>query len=393
MNKYFILLLVLCSVQVSAQDPVKVQVFEDFPVNFQGEKEDTTDVMMFQGGRLIFKKVEAPVFKKGTDVKVKITLKSAGDRWDKSGSLFVVTDPEKIDLLDIAREEKDYPKASVVFNTYPGVRKTEKYTPALEILRFMTPFGVGYYSDEEKNPRIEYNRPVYVPKWAEAAVWEQDISDLAEEVTGDFYIGLWLDTWTDEGFVVDVSLEYSGRPAKKRKVIPLVNTVYYVGQKIPDLFAFTDLNVEFELPKNAKNATLHYITTGHGGHSGGDEFIKIRNQVTFDGETVIDTIPWRDDCASFRRFNPSSGVWTRKDTAYAYIDGKKEIVPVRERLASSDLSRSNWCPGSKVKPMTADLGALEKGKHKLSIHIPATPADGDKLNHWLVSAYITYEVD
>ncbi|HET7361652.1 MAG TPA: PNGase F N-terminal domain-containing protein [Salinimicrobium sp.] len=391
MNKYLVLFVILWSMQASAQYPVKIQVFEDFPVNFKGEKRDTSEVIMFQGGRLIFKRIEAPVFEEGTDVQVKMTLKSAGDPWDKSGSLFVITDPEKINLMDIARGKKEYPATSGVLEKYPGIRKSENYTPPLEILRFMTPFGVGYFSDEEKNPRIKYNRPVYVPKWEDKVVWEQDISALAQEVTGDFYLGLWLDTWTNEGYIVDVSLEYSGRPKTKREVIPLVNTVYYAGQEYPDLFAFTDLNVEFELPENAKNAKLHYITTGHGGHNGGDEFIKIRNKVTLDGKVVIDTIPWRDDCASFRRFNPSSGVWTRKDTAYAYVDGEKELIAVKERLASSDLSRSNWCPGSKVEPIIAELGALEEGKYKLSIHIPATPIDGDKLNHWLVSAYLTYE--
>lgn len=50
-------------------------------------------------------------------------------------------------------------------------------------------------------------------------------------------------------------------------------------------------------------------------------------------------------------FNPSSGVWTRKDTAFAYTKERvREYKPIEERLASSDLSRSNWCPGSQVFP-------------------------------------------
>jgi len=50
-------------------------------------------------------------------------------------------------------------------------------------------------------------------------------------------------------------------------------------------------------------------------------------------------------------------------------------------LASSDLSRSNWCPGSKVEPFEVSLGDLVKGKHSLKISIPATKAEEGKANH------------
>ena len=113
----------------------------------------------------------------------------------------------------------------------------------------------------------------------------------------------------------------------------------------------------------------------------------------FDNKLVLDTIPWRDDCASFRRFNPTSGVWLKKDSV-SYINSKTnkyDIKEIEERLASSDLSRSNWCPGSSVEPMVVKLNDLKAGSHVLRIKIPATPVDGDKLNHWLISAYLTYD--
>ncbi|UJH93016.1 hypothetical protein LZ575_16475 [Antarcticibacterium sp. 1MA-6-2] len=118
----------------------------------------------------------------------------------------------------------------------------------------------------------------------------------------------------------------------------------------------------------------------------------MRNKVSVNNEVVINFIPWRDDCAAFRRFNPSSGVWTRKDTAYAYNSNRERVFKeIEERLASSDLSRSNWCPGSKVSPKVAELGDLKKGTYQVNISIDGTPINGDKLNHWLVSAYITYK--
>lgn len=388
---FLILLSFLVTGIGNAQEAQKITVFDQVPLNFNGERKQINNVEYLQDGRIVYTKIKAPSFPKGTDVKVIMHLKSAGDRWDKSGSLFVIPDSTKTTFLDIAQAKREYPKASGQ-DDYPGIKIGDDYEPALEILRFMTPFGVGYYSDEEKNPLIEYSRPVYVPKWENEVVWEMDVSQLASELQGDILIGVWLDTWTPEGYEISVELEYSGRPLPAPKVMPIVNTVYYAGQKHPDLFSFHPLKAQFELPMDAKSVKLYYITTGHGGHSGGDEFIKLKNVITVDNKKVLDTIPWRDDCASFRRFNPSSGVWIKKDSARFYNDkGDREIKEIEERLASSDLSRSNWCPGSKVEPMVVDLGDLKEGRHEMSIAIDATPIDGDKLNHWLVSAYVTYE--
>ena len=45
-------------------------------------------------------------------------------------------------------------------------------------------------------------------------------------------------------------------------------------------------------------------------------------------------------------------------------------VIIEERIASSDYSRSGWCPGSKVTPEIIELGKLLKGEHSISISIP-----------------------
>lgn len=374
----------------NAQNPSTYKVFEKQPINFTGDKGTDTDAVRLMDGRLVYKKVTVPTFANGTDVKIKLTVRSAGDRWDKSGSCFVVTDPEKLSILSIAEKGEKFPTDSYVDDKYAGFVTGKNYNPVVELMRFMTPFGVGHYSDN----KVKYRRPVYIPSWEKQVVWEHDITDLESLVTGTFYVGVWIDTWTSEGYDFDMELTYSDRKQRKVSVLPIVNTIPYVrGQQIPDNFAHKDLEQTIQLKKDAKNVKLHYITTGHGGHSGGDEFIKIKNSVYFDGKLVLDTIPWRDDCASFRRFNPTSGVWIKKDSA-SYISPetrKYEIKEIEERIASSDLSRSNWCPGSFVEPMVVDLGNLKAGNHDIKIKIPATPVDGDKLNHWLVSVYLTYE--
>lgn len=372
-----------------AQNPSSHEIFKKQPINFGGEKGTDSDAISLMSGRLVYKKVTVPEFENGTDVNIKLTVRSNGDRWDKSGSCFVDTDPKKLSILSITEKEEQFPEDSFVDEKYAGFVTGKTYVPVVELMRFMTPFGVGYYSDN----KVKHRRPVYIPSWEKEVVWEQDITDLESLVTGTFYVGVWIDSWTEEGYEFDMELTYSNRTQQKVSVLPIVNTIPYVGgQQIPDNFAHHDLEQTIVLKEDAKNVKLHYITTGHGGHSGGDEFIKIKNSVYFDNQLVLDTIPWRDDCASFRRFNPTSGVWLKKDTA-SYISPETnsyETKEIEERIASSDLSRSNWCPGSFVAPMVVNLGDLEAGTHTIKIKIPATPVDGDKLNHWLVSAYLTY---
>ena len=83
-------------------------------------------------------------------------------------------------------------------------------------------------------------------------------------------------------------------------------------------------------------------------------------------------------------------MWLIEDTAQ-YIDLKTweyDEKVIEERLASSDLSRSYWCPGSDVMPEEAHLN-IGAGKHTFTFSIPeAQPIDGDKLNHWFISAYL-----
>ncbi|WP_432221040.1 PNGase F N-terminal domain-containing protein [Flavobacterium sp. TMP13] len=375
---------------VNAQEATHHTIFNKQPLNFGGAKGTDPEAVSLMSGRVVYKKVTMPTFKNGTDVKIKLTVRSNGDRWDKSGSCFVVSDPKKLSILSLTEKNEKFPTDSYVDDKYAGFVAGSTYNPVVELMRFMTPFGVGHYSDN----KVKNRRPVYIPSWEKQVVWEHDITDLESLVTGTFYVGIWIDSWTPEGYEFDLELTYSNRKQHKVMVLPLVNTIPYVGgQQIPDNFAHKELETVFNLKKNVKNVKLHYITTGHGGHSGGDEFIKIKNSVYFDNKLVLDTIPWRDDCASFRRFNPSSGVWIKKDSA-SYINEKTntyEVKEIEERIASSDLSRSNWCPGSSVEPMVVKLSDLKAGSHALRIKIPATPVEGEKLNHWLVSAYLTYE--
>ena len=243
-----LILVVFTMINVNAQEELVQNVFDHQSINFGGEKGIDKEVTSLQSGRLIYKKVTVPKFKKGTDVTIKLTLRSNGDRWDKSGSCFVITDPEQISILNVSKGEKEFPLKSTMEEKFRGVLATENYKPAVEILRFMTPFGVGHYSDDGK----KYRKPVYIPTWEKQVVWEHDISDLTTVVSGTFYVGIWIDTWTKEGYNVDLSFTYSNRPKKAIKVIPLVNTVPY-GATYNGLIA---ISIYFHVHLSARLKTL-----------------------------------------------------------------------------------------------------------------------------------------
>lgn len=358
---------------------------------------DSAGIIHLTNGRIILKKITLPDYKRNVKVNLKLTVASNGDRWDKSGSCFVLPKESAINLLNIAQGKSKFPQVdSLKLENMIGIVPGKGYLPTVELMRFMTPFGVGHYSNND-DTLTSKRRPVYIPKWEDCVQWEQDITDLYPLLEGEAYVGIYIDTWTPEGYVASMDIDVKESPLAcdvmpKRHVEPLMNTVYYMGQSYPDIFARKDVSTEFTVPKGAKNVRLKYIVTGHGGHSGGDEFVKKRNVLSVDGKEVYNFIPWRDDCASFRRFNPATGVWLIKRLA-SYI-GKKgyEEKEVEEPLASSDLSRSNWCPGSDVVPEEVSLGNLAPGKHTFTVSIPEAQAvDGNKLNHWLVSAYLVWD--
>lgn len=348
-------------------------------------------------GRIILKKIQLPKVKRDVKLTAKVTLTSNGDRWDKTGSCFIIPSNSKIDMIKVANGEAEYPTVKPEFTEkFKGVILDTDYYPTVEIMRFMTPFGVGHYSDNKDSIAIERRRPVYIDEWAPNVEWTQDISDLYSLLTDEVYVGVFVDTWTTEGYKVSVEIDMEESEVKQDKLIkqtvtPLVNTIYYQGQGIPDIFNRQDLLVNFNIPKNAKNVRLKYIVTGHGGLSGGDEFVPNENIISIDDEVIHRFTPWRTDCASFRRFNPSTGTWLIKREASYIAKNGAGLKEIEEILGSSDLSRSNWCPGSVVDPVVLPLTNCTAGNHQLRISIPKAQSAADGLNHWLVSAYLVWE--
>ena len=349
---------------------------------------DETGVLRLDAGRVLLKKVKLPNYNLQPSVTVNVTLTSNGDPWDKSGSLFVI--PTTVDLDTLSFRNKAFFEAQSEVN-YPGIVPTQfkgsTYLPNLELLRFMTPFGVGHFTKDE---RVKDRKPPYIPHWEKEVNWSQDVTHLLPLLEDEAYIGVYIDTWTKQGYNLSVNLDFKesdipNHIKKKQTVVPIVNTVKYDGDQANyDGFAKGDIAVEIPAGHDYKNAKLYYITTGHGGHSEGDEFVKKENIITLNGEIIKQFIPWRDDCASFRRFNPTSGTWLAKD----FMEDEKS----NDHIASSDLSRSNWCPGSDVTPEIIALEHLENKPHTFKFSIPeAQESKENEHNYWMVSAYIIYD--
>lgn len=381
---------------------LSVQVFDKANVCFQpdryGQFSEEADMVRLMNGRIVLKKINIPEYKRNITMSAEIILQSNGDRWDKTGSCFVIPKDAATNLINICKGEKQYPAVDAAqLEKLVGVLPAGDYVPNIELMRFMTPFGVGYFSKPE-NEISKHRKPVYIDQWADSVVWRQDITDLYPALAGEVYVGIYIDTWTDLGYLASLKLEIKESSIKEdgrrdQHLLPIINTVPYAMQEYPDIFARKDILTEIDVPKGAKDVRLKYITTGHGGHSGGDEFTKQLNEVKVDGRTVLSFIPWRTDCASFRRFNPGTGVWLEKRIA-SYISeetGEYTEKEIEEPVGSSDFSRSNWCPGTDVWPEEVSLGTLAPGKHTIVFSIPnAQPAVGNKQNHWLISSYLVW---
>lgn len=333
------------------------------------------DWLRFDAGRVLLRPIVVPDRARRCEITLAMTLRSAGDPWDKSGSVFAFADAEGRRFMERLAEG-----LQADTTTFAGVMADATGTPPLELLRFITPFGAGHFSD---HPKAESWRPVSVDAWADSVHWQRDVSAFQPwfEAADTVWVGLYVDTWTPEGYEVDLELRFEESDlacdhAPTHQILPLWNTTRLAHDQ-RDYTGFPDGPLRTVLAGISGDVTCHLITTGHGGHEGGDEFTPQVHRLEVEGNRTAEWTPWRTDCGAFRRFNPSSGVW------------EVEHAGRTERLASSDLSRSNWCPGSDVPPLAFDLGRWDGTACEVALAIPEAQRYGeDAFNFWNVSAYL-----
>jgi len=339
--------------------------------NPQGEFLNQT--YKYAGGTVILKKVKLPGTRAGDQLFIELTQYSKGDAYDRTGTVFVIPTGKQRNFLNALTKGIDQVPFFTARNgkSYQGMTATPGYDPAVELLRFFTPFGVRHFNEQVK---------VYGQTWENAAFYKQEITDLIPLLRGEVWIGAFIGNYDKGGHSVTLQLKYypgsqtvSERTEPAAFAMPLFNTLNIMemaGQNYGTLFDTDSLTVEFEIPEGVKNLKLRYLTTGHGGWGGGDEFNPKENRIIIDNQVVYSFTPWRTDCGTWRKYNPSSG---------NFWNG----------LTSSDYSRSGWCPGSATDPVFIPLDDLQPGKHVMKVAIPQGQPEGGSFSAWCVSGVLT----
>lgn len=346
-----------------------IEVFKDEVINFSDASKSNDSILRFANGTIILKKVKFPEIKPGSQTYVELTEQSNGDAYDRTGSVFAIPVDEEHSFFNGL---KNGITALPLYENgngkkYYGVTLDGNYTPLLELIRFFTPFGIKQYNHVKLKDKV----------WHEIVPYRQEISELQSKLSNkEYWIGTFIGNYDKGGHKINLSItihQDNNLNNKSNFVLPLFNTTNVMEMAQQDygtMFSSDNgLEVNFVLDKNIKNATLRYITTGHGGWEAGDEFVPKKNTILLDGQQAFAFIPWRQDCGSYRLFNPVSG---------NFDNG----------LSSSDYSRSNWCPGTVTNPEFISLGDLKAGKNTIIVRIPQGASEGNYFSSWNVSGVL-----
>jgi GLPGLI family protein len=347
-----------------------ISVFKEEIINFSDAFKSNDSIMRFANGTIAVRKISIPAIAKGSQVFLDVTEQSNGDAYDRTGSVFIIPMQKSKSFFEGLQNGV---KALPIYDNgngklYQGIVATETYTPLLELMRFFTPFGIKQYNTITLKDKT----------WEDRVSYRQDVSELTAAMSNqEVYIGTFIGNYDKGGHKVSVNLtihpEEEVTIAKPSEVIALFNTnnvMEMAGQEYGTLFSSNKgLEVTFNLEKDLKNARIRYITTGHGGWENGDEFVPKRNSIYLDGKEVFHFTPWREDCGSYRLYNPASG---------NFPNG----------LSSSDYSRSNWCPGTMTNPVYIELEDLKAGSHTIQVKIPQGANEGPSFSSWNVSGVL-----
>jgi GLPGLI family protein len=348
-----------------------IEIFKEQIINFSSESKSNDSILRFANGTIAVRKIKFPAIKSGSQIFADVTEQSNGDAYDRTGSFFIIpTDKELSFLNGLQNGVKSLPiYSNGNGKDYQGVVSTENYNPIIEMMRFFTPFGVKQYNYLELKDK----------NWHDKVIYRQDISDLASLLSEkEVWIGINIGNYDKGGHKVSVNITIHPEESsiKSKQIVPLFctnNVMEMAGQEYGTMFNNEKgLEVNFTLDKPMKNAKLRYITTGHGGWENGDEFVPKKNSIYLNGKEIFSFTPWRQDCGSYRLYNPASG---------NFPNG----------LSSSDYSRSNWCPGMVTFPIYIDLGDLEIGAHAMQIKIPQGLPEGTSFSSWNISGVLIGE--
>ncbi len=343
-------------------------------------------VLHFAGGTLALKRVRLPKLPSHYQTFIELHQRSNGDAYDRTGSVFVIPQGyfgqtffdginNHPDSLPIITGKDGQKYQGIAFKRWEEGEWVLYYQPPVELMRFFTPFGVGHFNDRVKLDGLE---------WEDETYYKQEVTDLSGYLQGeDVLIGVWIGNYDGGGHKVTLDIKsypgsdlwddssWEGDDEICKSLFNTCNVLEMAGQNYGKIFGTDSLTVTVEIPE-AKSVKLRYISTGHGGWDGGDEFTPKANTILIDGKHAFTYTPWRCDCGRYREWNPVSG---------NFWNG----------MSSSDYSRSGWCPGTATQPVYFDLSGLEPGNHTITVAIPQGEPLGGSFSHWSVSGVLLIE--
>ncbi|MCR4737099.1 MAG: hypothetical protein K5846_02940 [Bacteroidales bacterium] len=371
---------------------ITTRIFDDVQLSWgqknshvEGNIYDNTpfdSVLHYAGGTLALKRVRLPQLPRHYQTFIELHQRSNGDAYDRTGSVFVIPTGyhgpifftginEHPDSLPSITGKDGQKYQGIAFTRWIDGEVVQYYQPPVELMRFFTPFGVGHFNDRVQIDELE---------WADGTYYKQEVTDLSAYLQGEVWIGVWIGNYDGGGH--KVTLDIKSYPGSERwddsnregddeickSLFNTCNVLEMAGQNYGKIFGTDSLSVTVYIPE-PKNTRLRYISTGHGGWDGGDEFTPKTNTILIDGKPAFTYTPWREDCGCYRRFNPVSG---------NFWNG----------MSSSDYSRSGWCPGTATQPVYFDLSHLEPGTHTITVAIPQGDPLGGSFSHWAVSGVL-----
>jgi len=151
-----------------------VPVFDNAVINWTGEVTNPAFGMpdtlyRFAGGTVILKKVTLPAVHDSYSLFAEVTEYSAGDAYDRTGTVFVIPQGDPVTFLDgLTKGHAVLPvHTDRHAKEYTGVAATDDYRPPVELVRFFTPFGVRGFNERRTVPGLT---------WHDSAYYKQEVT-------------------------------------------------------------------------------------------------------------------------------------------------------------------------------------------------------------------------
>lgn len=212
-----------------------IPIFENETINFTNEPKSDDQILRFAKGTVILKKIKIPEIGANSNIFLELTEQSEGDAYDRTGTVFIITQNKEKSFFDALKSSaKNVPTfENGNGKTYQGVVATDVYEPALELMRFFTPFGIQQFNNlklKDKN-------------WHDKVHYRQDISDLNQTLSGkEYWIGVFIGNYDKNGHKVslEMTIHKDGLDVfKNDTAIPLFNTLNIMemdGQNYATMF-------------------------------------------------------------------------------------------------------------------------------------------------------------